>query len=67
MYTYPSYNWDINVAITTINMFINLIYRLQLSRNLRDSPGFVASVLDHGRPHYGYIVCPRCWPDSTIH
>ena len=37
-------------------------HRLQLSRNLRDSPGFIASVPDHGRPCHCSIVCPGCWP-----
>ena len=33
-------------------------HRLQLSRNLRDSPGFIASVPGHGRPYHCSIVCP---------
>ena len=35
-------------------------HRLQLSRNLRDSPGFTPSVPDHGRPYHCCIVCPGC-------
>ena len=33
-------------------------HRLQLSRNVRDSPGFVAIVPGTGRPLYGSIVGP---------
>ena len=34
------------------------MHRLQLSRNLRDSPGFLALVLGPGRPYLSPIVCP---------
>ena len=41
--------------------YTHITHRFQLSRNLRDSPGFVASVPDHGRPYCYPIVCPGCW------
>ena len=34
------------------------IHRLQLSRNLRDSPGFVEFVPGPGQSYYRSIVCP---------
>ena len=40
--------------------------RLQLSRNLQDSPGFVASVPDPGRPYRCPIDCPGSCPDSYV-
>ena len=35
-----------------------LPYRLQLSQNLRDSPGFLALVPGPGRPYLNPIACP---------
>ena len=39
------------------------MHRLQLSRNLQDSPGFVGPVPDPGRPGY----CHGCWLGSIAH
>ena len=41
-----------------IDDFMRLLHRLQLSRNLRDSPGFVEFVPGPGQSYYRSIVCP---------
>ena len=58
----PSFTCVGNVAISIAFWAsyldtLSLSHRLQLSRNLRDSPGFIASVPDHGRlvPDAGHV------------
>ena len=43
-----------------------LLHRLQLSLNLRDSPGFLATVPRPGRLYYNCIIGPGRGPDTSI-
>ena len=42
------------------------MHRLQLSLNLRDSPGFLATVPRPGRLYYYCIIGPGRGPDTSI-
>ena len=44
----------------------SLRHRLQLSLNLRDSPGFLATVPRPGRLYYNCIIGPGRGPDTGI-
>ena len=55
-----NHKWD-----TPINSN-NMYHRLQLSLNLRDSPGFLATVLRPGRLYYNCIIGPGRGPNTSI-
>ena len=47
------------IVYNILPVILLLVHRLQLSRNLRDSPGFLAIVPGTGRLYYSCIVGPR--------
>ena len=49
-----------------INVDVFVEHRLQLSLNLRDSPGFLAIVPRPGRLFYNCIIGPGRGPDTSI-
>ena len=65
------YPWSVAHCLKSIVILwvINTGYhkhRLQLSRNLRDSPGFSAIVPGTRRLYYSCIVGPRWGPDTSM-